>query len=137
MREAVPPPRPPTEHGATIIAEPRGYQIVDPGLALPEVGLSEDAQVRCLAYLAGVLDDLVPLPARIHVDVIPIEYLAGPYPGLGLYTEDSEIDNDALLRLARAAEERLAEFVQQTGVARLEELTRGESLTWSEILGRF
>ena|ERR1051326_2958415 len=115
----------------------RGYQLVDPGLALPEANLTDDAQVRCLSYLIKQMDKIAMVPPGILFEIIPVEYLGGPYPCIGMYTEKTEAGDENLTRLSLNIENQISSYVKQIGLERLLELSSGEAITWQEVLRSF
>lgn len=119
-----------------------GYALVDPGLAAPwcELSTNYDAQVRCLAYLIRKIPEFFPLPEDIKFEVIPCEYLGGPHPAIGMYSERWKAERDSSEDLTVSSlhmGDRLEAFIAEIGVERLVELSSAEEGRWQDILHRF
>jgi len=111
--------------------EQRGYQLVDPGLTQP---LSYDERTRCRSYLMRQIGDIMPVPKGVLFELTPAQYLGGPYPVIGLYTE-TFVDTDAnLCRLSFVLSERLGQFIKQIGLERLLALSSQENVRWDDVL---
>ena len=112
----------------------RGYQVVDPGLASAELGLDPDTQVRILSTLIRRARESHPIPHEIQAEVIPVQYLGRPYPGIGLYTEPGVATDDELADLALWLAAHLETFVREQGVERILDLSSAEPLRWQDVL---
>jgi hypothetical protein len=115
--------------------ETRGYQLIEPNLGLPELALDPDAQVRCLSYLKQQIPDLIPVPAGVLFELIPAQYLGGPYPAIGLYTAAGVHTASEMACLAFQIMDLLEDQIQQLGHRRLLELSQNEAICWQDVLG--
>ncbi len=110
----------------------QGYVIVDPGLAQPRYGLSDEAQARVLAYLMHHLEGIAKLPEGVKFAIIPVQYLGKAYPTIGLYTETTTGREEELTQFSFALEEKIANYIGKIGVSRLLELSSGEQVNWND-----
>lgn len=116
-------------------AAERGYQIIAPHLGLSS--LTPDTQVRCLSYLIVHMDEIIDIPPGLALRIIPVTYMGGPYPSIGIY---SEYDTDLTTQISDivTSYERLVEnYVHKISLERLMELSADETITWREILDQF
>ena len=127
------------------------YEIIDLGLGwpdnpvleIPPGGLSDDVQVRCLAYLARTLGDPAGTPGG-PLEVIPMS--AHPpwpdpdtpvyYPCLGLNVDRLGAEDGDPMAVADGWETRARDLVLRLWVERLVLLAAGETLTWADVLRR-
>lgn len=119
---------------AKLMTEPRGYQLIDPGLGLPELALDQDTQVRCLSYLMKRLPELVGVPAGVLFELIPAQYLGGPYPAIGLYTQATGGTDEEMNRLAFQITGLLEDYIQHLGIGRLLQLSEEQQDRWQDVL---
>lgn len=105
-----------------------GYYIIDPGLALPKYALDPDAQVRRLSYLLTIIPEVNLTPQAAKFKIVPDEYLGGPYPAIGMYTEMFVDTAQNLTQLSFTIGDQLASFILETGIERLLELSSKETL---------
>lgn len=108
--------------------------MIDPGLGLPELGLTDDEQVRCLAYLMRNIRTLAAVPPGVGFEIIPAEYLGGPYPAIGLFTHPHQEAVGDLSPLVSTITDRLQTYIAEIGVQRLLDLSGSEPLRWEKIL---
>jgi len=87
----------------------QGYVIVDPGLAQPQYGLTDEAQARVLSYLMHHLEGIATLPEGVKFAIIPVQYLGKPYPAIGLYTETAT-GGEELTQFSFALEEKIEDY---------------------------
>ncbi len=99
--------------------------------------MSFDAQVRCLSYLIKRIGDVVAVPSNVRFEIIPAEYLGGPYPAIGMYSVGPAEEDKTPGLNPFFIEERLSAFIQQVGLERLQELSSDETKTWQDILSSF
>jgi len=111
-----------------------GYYIVDPGLGLAEMALDLDAQVRCLFYLKEEINQIVSVPSGIFFDVITVQYIGGPGPVLGMYSETMIDTAENMTKLSFLIEESMEAFVNRIGLNELLILSSNESASWRDIL---
>jgi hypothetical protein len=116
------------------VTMPQGYQLVDPGLGLPEIGLDYDTQVRCLAYLLRDVRKLAQVPTGVQFELIPVQYLGDPYPCIGLFTTTYMDSDDELCDFSLRLSDQLAAYIVVLGVSRLVELSAGEAVCWEAVI---
>jgi len=112
----------------------QGYVIVDPGLAQPRYGLSDEAQARVLSYLMHHLEGIAKLPKGVKVAIIPVQYLGKAYPAIGLYTETITGREEELTQFSFALEEEIEKYIRKVGADRLSELSSGDQINWNQVL---
>ena len=93
--------------------------------------------MQCLSYLLKRLDSLVSVPSGVMFEIIPVEYLGGPYPCIGMYAETNRDGGADLTCFAFDIEGQLEAFIQKIGIDQLLESSFEETLRWQEILRRF
>jgi len=87
-----------------------------------------------MSYLMRQIGDIMPVPKGVLFELTPAQYLGGPYPVIGLYTE-TFVDTDAnLCRLSFVISERLEQFIKHMGLERLLELSSKEDVRWDDVL---
>ena len=103
---------------------------------MPESPISRDAdaEVRCLSYLMRRISQLMPIPEGVFFELIPAQYLGGPYPCIGLYTHRFVDTDQSLCRLSFVIGGRLEQFVQDIGIERLLVLSAEEDVCWKDVL---
>lgn len=112
----------------------RSYIIIDPGLALPYLHLNYDVQVKCLLY---IIDNIIPsldAPNFFRYEVIPVEYLGGPYPAIGMYTERDYNNWEEANTLAEDMSDKINRIITNIGIDNLHALSKDYTTRWSDIV---
>jgi hypothetical protein len=111
-----------------------GYYVIDPGLALPMYKIDPDAQVRCLSYLVTRIPEFNLAPKGAKFTIIPDEYLGGPYPAIGMYTETFIDTSEKLTQLSFMIASKLKSLIAEIGLIQLIKFSSSETLRWQDVL---
>jgi hypothetical protein len=114
--------------------KPRGYILIEPDLRLVVSWPDCDTWVHCLSYLVKRIGEGVAIPSGVMFELIPAQYLGGPYPAIGLYTTMYVDTDENLWNLAWKIQEELDTLVAHLGRERLLELSANEAVCWKDVL---
>lgn len=84
-----------------------------------------------------IIPALEAIPPEVGLELIPVQYLGGPYPGIGLYSTACVETDEELWELANRITEKLNSQAELLGMASLVELSSAEDIRWQDVLNAF
>jgi len=116
-----------------------GYYLVCPDLVPGTGGITENQCVKCLCYVIEHMNEVAPIPPEMAFEVISVRWhhVGEPYPVIGIPANGRpELLVPDIAQFSMMLEHKVTEYIERCGLQKLVELSKGEALTWADVLSR-